>query len=209
MMFANESALGAPAGEVVNCRCVPELDDGKPLTSSDEHGIMRIGRKSGGSSNGEEPKKDNTMKFSSIFVNPNDRLSENAKKIKPLDRYSDIVFHGSPTELVACGIDGEEWVYGAKEAAEMIRNSREFCGKPIRLISCQTGADSEGIAQQIADELGVNVLAPTEIVNVDIDGNMFISDNKTFSEIWNISSPEERIKIHETGSWVEFKPRRK
>ena len=88
------------------------------------------------------------------------------------------------------------------------KNIKEFCGKPIRLISCQTGALENGIAQQIADELGVNVLAPTEIVNVDIDGEMFISDNDILSRIWNSSSPEERIKIHETGKWVEFKPRR-
>ncbi len=197
-MFGNKKSL---FGGVL------KVDDGTVLTNSDERGIMRVGRKSGSSSNGEELKKDNMMKFSSIFVNPNDRLSENAKKIKPLDGYSDIVFHGSPTELVAYGIDGEEWVYGAKEAAEMIRNSHEFCGKPIRLIACQAGALKGGIAQQIADELGVPVLAPTEIVTVDIDGNMFVSDNDILSGIWNSSSSEERRKIHETGSWIEFKPR--
>lgn len=198
-----------PVGEAANCRCVLEFDDGKPLTNLDERDIMRVGSKSGSSSNGEEPKKDNMMKFSSIFVNPNDQLSENAKKIKPLDGYSDIVFHGSPTELVAYGIDGEEWVYGAKEAAEMIRNSREFCGKPIRLIACNAGALKDGIAQQIADELGVVVLAPTEAVNVAVDGDMFVSDNDELAKIWNYITPEERMKIHQTGEWVEFKPRRR
>ena len=149
------------------------------------------------------------MELSSRFVNPNDNLYPNAAKIKPLEGYSDIVIHGSPTKLLAYGNDGEEWSYNAREAAELIRNSREFCGKPIRLIACQTGALKEGIAQQIADELGVPVLAPTEIVRVDIDGEMFISDNRTLSEIWNTSSSEERKKIHQTGSWIEFKPRKK
>lgn len=148
------------------------------------------------------------MKLSSIFVNSNELLFENAKKIKPLEGYSDIVCHGSPFELLANGNDGEVWNYDAKEAAEMIRNSREFCGKPIRLIACQTGALKDGIAQQIADELGVPVLAPTEIVYVDVLGNMFISDNDELARIWNNSTPEERLKIRQPGKWIEFKPRR-
>lgn len=194
---------------MVNCRCVLEFDDGKLLTNSDERDIMRVGRKSGGTSNGEKPKKDNTMKLSSIFVNPNDQLSENAKKIKPLDGYSDIVFHGSPTELLAYGIDGEEWFYGAKEAAEMIRNSREFTGKPVRLIACNTGALKDGIAQQIADELGVVVLAPTEAVNVAADGEMFVSDNDELATFWARSDPNDRKTIKETGWWVSFEPRKR
>lgn len=179
------------------------------LTNGGDGGIIKAGRKIGRSSNGEVPKKDHSMKLSSSFVNSNDLLYVNAKKIKPLDGYSDIVMHGSPTELLAYGNDGEEWSYGAKEAAELIRNSREFCGKPIRLIACQTGALKDGIAQQIADELGVPVLAPTETVTVDIDGEMFVSDNDILSGIWNTSSPEERMKIRETGTWVEFQPIKK
>lgn len=182
---------------------------GEGLTNDVERDIIKTERKIGRSSGDEIPKKDNMMILSSRFVNSNDVLFRNAAKIKPLDGYSDIVMHGSPTELLAYSNEGDEWSYGAKEAAELIRNSHEFCGKPIRLIACQTGALKDGIAQQIADELGVSVLAPTEIVTVDIDGEMFVSDNDILSGIWNSSPPEERIKIRETGIWVEFKPRRR
>lgn len=215
MMFPNDSSLGAGAEEVVNCRCVLEFDDGKRLTNGNERGIMRVGSETIGTGSGrvntlnaETPDNSNTARLSSIFVNSNDQLSQNAKKIKPLEGYSDIIMHGSPTELLAYDNDGAELLYSAKEAAELIRNSREFCGKPIRLIACQAGALKDGIAQQLADELGVNVLAPTEIVNVDIFGNIFISDNDILFGIWNQSPSEERIKIRQTGKWVEFKPRR-
>lgn len=209
LMFPNDTSLGADAEEIANCRCTLKFDRGTPLTNANNRGIMRIERKIGRSSNDEVPKKDNMMILSSRFVNSNDVLFRNAARIKPLDGYSDIVMHGSPNELLAYSNEGDEWSYGAKEAAELIRNSHEFCGKPIRLIACQTGALKDGIAQQIADELGVSVLAPTETVTVDIDGEMFVSDNDVLSGIWNSSSPEERVKIRETGTWIEFKPRRR
>lgn len=113
------------------------------------------------------------------------------------------------TLFVRHRISSSELSFRAKEAAELIRNSREFCGKPIRLIACQTGALKDGIAQQLADELGVNVLAPTEIVNVDIAGNMFVSDNDVLVDLWNTSAKEIRGSIKETGKWVEFKPRKR
>lgn len=43
MMFPNDSSLGAPVGEVVNCRCVMEFDDGNGLTNREERGIMGVG----------------------------------------------------------------------------------------------------------------------------------------------------------------------
>lgn len=149
------------------------------------------------------------IKLSSKFVNPTDPLYTNANKIKPVKGYGDIIIHGSPDSLLINGLNGEQWEYGAKEAAEMIRNSREFHGQPIRLVSCQTGAKKNGIAQQIADELGVEVMAPTEIANVDIDGEIFLSDNGELAEIWNTSSAEERKTIRPTGEWKVFKPNKR
>ena len=149
------------------------------------------------------------IKLSSKFVNPTDPLYTNANKIKPVKGYGDIIIHGSPDSLLINGLNGEQWEYGAKEAAEMIRNSREFHGQPIRLIACQTGAKENGIAQQIADELGVEVMAPTEIANVNINGEIFISNNDVIVDEWNRANAEERKHYKQTGEWKVFKPRKK
>lgn len=160
----------------------------KSLDKSDGSGIIELGSK---------------------FLSKSDPLYYNADKIKPIKGYDDIVFHGDPYHLIAYGNSGEEWLYNAKEAAEMIKHCQAFHEKPIRLIACQIGAEQDGIAQQIADEHGVVVLAPTETVFVDIDGDMFISNNRELAELWNMSSPEERKHIHQTGTWIPFEPKKR
>ena len=160
----------------------------KSLDKSAESGIIELGSK---------------------FLSKSDPLYYNADKIKPIKGYDDIVFHGDPYHLIAYGNSGEEWLYNAKEAAEMIKHCQSFHEKPIRLIACQIGAEQDGIAQQIADELGVVVLAPTETVFVDIDGDMFISNNRELAELWNMSSSEERKHIHQTGTWIPFEPKKR
>ena len=139
--------------------------------------------------------------LSSKFVNPNDDLYRYADRIQPEPGVDDIVCHGDPDSLLIEGLNGEVWHYSAEEAAEMIRNSREFRGKAIRLISCQTGAKDNGIAQQMANILGVSVKAPTEIVNVDSEGKMFITNNDILARLWNKGE-----KVKPTGKRKIFKP---
>lgn len=127
-----------------------------------------------------------------------------ADKIKPIEGYGDIVCHGSSEGFIINGINGETWIYSAKEAAEMIRSSQEFKGQNIRLIVCQAGAGgSESIAQQVADELGVDIMASDEIINIDSDGNIFLSDNGVLAWLWHNGEC-----VLQTGKWIIFKPRK-
>lgn len=128
----------------------------------------------------------------------------NADKIKPVEGYGDIVCHGSPNELLIYGLDDEEWSYSAKEAAEMIRGSNEFKGQNIRLIACQAGAGGSGsIAQQIADKLGVNIMASDEMIYVNSNGEIFLSDNEILATMWR-----DGEAVKGTGKWIIFKPRK-
>ena len=168
----------------------------KTVDNSENSSIIEAGKES------KTADKDMLI-LSSMFVNPNEKLYRYADKIKPLENYSDIVCHGTPNSLLIKGFNGEEWEIPPKEVAERIHNSQEFCGKPIRLISCQTGADSNGIAQQIADILQVDVMAPTEIVNVNSLGEMFLSNNKYLAEMWDLGED-----VVQTGEWKIFDPKK-
>lgn len=142
-----------------------------------------------------------------IFVDTKDKLHDYAKKIKPLEGYDDFVCHATPDEFLI--YDGDyKMPITPERYAELIKLSSDFHDGPIRIISCQAGAKANGVAQKLADELGVKVLAPTEIVNVDDKGRMFVSDNETLADLWDDASDEEKAKFKETGTWVEFEPRK-
>lgn len=102
--------------------------------------------------------------------------------------------------------DNDVMIVSAKEYAKMIKNSKAYQGGAVRIISCQAGAKDDGAAQQLANELGVTVLAPTEIVNVDEEGRMFLADSDVLAEMWYNSTNKDEFK--ETGEWKKFKPRK-
>lgn len=142
-----------------------------------------------------------------IFVDSKDDLYEYAKNIKPIEGFADFVCHATPDVFLI--YDGEyEMQYTPKEYAELIRNSKDFNNKPIRIISCQAGAKPDGAAQQLANELGVTVLAPTETVTVDDRGRMFVSDNDILSELWENATDAIKPLYKETGKWIPFEPRK-
>ncbi|MFI1742413.1 WXG100 family type VII secretion target [Streptomyces sioyaensis] len=51
--------------------------------------------------------------------------------------------------------------------AEALRNNPNYDGGPVRLISCRSGAGTEPLGQDVANELGVPVYAPTDRIGVD------------------------------------------
>ena len=148
---------------------------GKTVDKPERNGIIKLGA---------EPV--------SIFVNSSDQLYENAKKIKPLEDYEDIVIHGDKTGFAFKDKDGNESNINVKEFAEIYKNSGLYKGGKIRLISCETAADGAMTAQWFADEMGVEVLAPTDIVWVDFNGNMTIGPDKfTDSGVWVTKFPRK------------------
>jgi hypothetical protein len=147
------------------------------------------------------------------FVNNKEKLYRYAEKITPIDGYDDFVCHADADQfyidMVGNG-DEEDYIdLSVKEFAEAIKNSKTFKGNDIRIISCQAGAKPNGAAQKLADELQVAVYAPTEVVNIDENGEMFLTDNDILADMWYYANEEERTKMKETGKWVRFTPEKR
>ena len=146
------------------------------------------------------------------FLNKSEKLYRYAPMIKPIDSFEDFTCHADPhTFYIDMAGEGKEKDFielSPADYAEAIRNSKTYRGGNIRLISCQAGALENGAAQQVADALQVIVMAPTEIVNVDENGEMFLTDNEILAEIWYDADREERAKFKETGKWLTFYPRK-
>ena len=129
----------------------------------------------------------------SSFLNSSDQLYENAKHIKPLPDYQDIVIHGDKTGFSFRDKDGNESYVNVKEFADILKASGLYKGGKIRLISCEAAAEGAQTAQWLADELDATILAPTDIVWVARDGAMTIG-------------PDE---FTDSGKWVEVEPRKR
>ncbi|GAB7061116.1 hypothetical protein JCM12681A_28260 [Streptomyces mexicanus] len=93
------------------------------------------------------------------------------------DGYHDVIVHGNdkgffmPGRKNAAGVDFPPGEVHPSHIIEAIRNNPSYGGEPIRLISCHTGRVRDGIAdvpaaQQLANELGVPVMAPTDEVGI-------------------------------------------
>lgn len=165
------------AAEDINCRCyveyVTELKDDKSLDNSRETWYNK-------------DNKEFAQAYPS-FVNKSDKLYEYSKNIKPLKDYEDIVCHGDGISFAFRDLDGNESNVSVKEFADILLKSGTYKGGNIRLITCNAGAKDGVVAQELANMLKVNVLAPSDIVNVYMDGE---------------------LKVDNGGEWVLFKPKK-
>ncbi len=132
-------------------------------------------------------------KQGNTFAVKTDALYDYSKRIKPLEGYEDIVSHGDQYSLVFKDSNGIETNVSAKELCDIIEQAGTYKGGNIRLIACQTGAGEGIVPTYIAKRFNVEVLAPTEIVNVDFRGNMILADN----------ADNAKMGI-ETGEWILF-----
>lgn len=105
-----------------------------------------------------------------IYVNPTDRLAINAKRIKPVDGYYDVVCHGAINYVKIFDSDTDVETLCASIAQRPDYKKRQ----PIRLLSCETGKSDNGVAAYIAKKLKTTVIAPLEKLFVYPSGSLEI-----------------------------------
>jgi hypothetical protein len=124
----------------------------------------------------------------------------NFDAVRPEPGFHDVVVHGERNGLFRPGLVGADGVGHSanythpNQIADAVRGNPGYTGGPVRLISCHTGAvdPHAGVlpaAQQVADALGVPVMAPTDAVGVRLRGGY-----------------DQVPKIREDGTWQMFHP---
>ena len=75
------------------------------------------------------------------------------------------------TERAAWVVREGNWIeIGHRSLAKFIERSPGYEGQPVRLIGCNSGACSTGLAQNLANKMGVDVQAPTGLAYLRSDG---------------------------------------
>lgn len=107
--------------------------------------------------------------FSLRFLNKSNRLFENAARIVPLEGFEDVCIHsdGLGFYYTVSGGDGFSQI-SVRELGDSLREAPGYHGGPIRLIACDSGfGGGDNAAQFLVNEMGVEVLAPSQTVYVD------------------------------------------
>jgi len=111
----------------------------------------------------------------------------------------DIVAHGA-MNTIQLVINGKTINVTARFLARMLKHSKKYGNKQeIRLVSCNTGRDDYGFAQQLANKLNVTVLAPTKKYIAYSDGNYVVADTKWIGG-------KEYVDYNSIGYMKKFKP---
>lgn len=140
------------------------------------------------------------------FMKTNDQFFLNASRrvdIDP-DGMFDVIAHGNQTHI-ELNLPPGAILVDAKVAAAQILRSKGYVGQDIRLLSCSTGGCEGGFAQQLANELGVNVRAPNDVLWATRSGQLHVSAlRNTINPVTGHSQLEPEWPP--TGKFIDFSP---
>jgi hypothetical protein len=96
-----------------------------------------------------------------------ERLIGRSMELPPLQGYFDVFMHGEPGRVFFQG----KTAMNAERLAELVKAHPGWKeGMKIRLISCRTGAEAKGFAQQLASAMKTTVWAPNAYASAGSEG---------------------------------------
>ena len=113
-----------------------------------------------------------------------------ASKATPIEGYTDVIVHGAPPNKVAVMHNGK-WVYlSQRSLANFLKQDAGYTEGAIRLLSCGTGSTPNGFAQNLANKMGVEVMAPSDTIWAFSNVKLTIGPKKySNTGHWNIFTP--------------------
>jgi hypothetical protein len=113
-----------------------------------------------------------------------------AKLVVPKPGSIDVIVHGGVDDFMVT-INGVDHTISHRSLAKYIeKQGIDF--KRVRLLACKSGMHPKGVAQQLANKLGVPVEAPSDKLYIHPDGTLTIGPHET----------------RNTGRWEEFTPKK-
>lgn len=111
-----------------------------------------------------------------------------ANRIKPMQGYTDVVVHGDANSF--CVLNKGKWVQVDQRSMATYLKSNGYSGGPVRLVSCETGTLPNGIAQNLSNKLGAEVIAPSDTVWIQPNGSLTIGKTGSVNNgTWNTFTP--------------------
>lgn len=152
----------------------------KTVDNIAESGIISKGSIFGGESYNPQDinraiQQNNTNFVTTDPNNPEYLYGEAIKAVEPIQGIYDIKAHGDYD-----GVKIFDTPIDANELARIILMRNDYNGEPIRLLSCNTGKVVNGtcVAQELADFLGVEVIAPNDILITDGKGLLIVGKSR-------------------------------
>jgi hypothetical protein len=135
-------------------------------------------------------KADDSIAFggrSALFGNPKEAAFVN--RIPSTKGFHDVIVHGSPSGFHYNA--GGKWSTLKPNTLATFVKKGNYQGGNIRLISCETGAEGAVAAQNFANKMKVDVLAPTDKVWVYSNGTMTVGPKPGANTgTWKIFTPQ-------------------
>jgi hypothetical protein len=134
------------------------------------------------------------------FMSDSDKFFQNASKRSDIDSNGlfDVVAHGSPNKI-KIETPNSSVLVDHRTAARLIQQQPGYNGQNIRLLSCSTGACDTGFAQNLANNMNVEVHAPTDLLWAYPDGKMLVAP-----EMLNLKGYPDLAKL---GDFRIFQPK--
>ena len=137
------------------------------------------------------------------FMGSSERFLKNIRNRKDVDPGGkfDIIAHGT-AHTIEIEHDGQKIQVNSRTAANMIKRLPGYNGQSIRLLSCSTGSDGAGFAQNLANKLGVTVYAPSDKLWAYGNGRHVIAPASSTRDRFGNPQPD----LNRTGRFVRYTP---
>ena len=131
-----------------------------------------------------------------ILMEANDPFAVKSANSSARLGFYDVTAHGNPSSI-RFDVHPSRPVVNHRVLASYLRRMSNYQGEPIRLLSCSTGRSCTGFAKNLSNKLGVDVLAPDDILWVDSFGRLKIGPGQ---EVGGRLVPKPPF----IGKWVRF-----